>query len=249
MHCEGCGQMAIHFSCLGLSNNIRRGKLSWISEQCDEKKGGMTTSIADRLNSMETKLRELDQVKTRLFFLENSTKIPMSQKLFSTRFPQLLVTSSRQRLDSENSAFSTSSKRSKRTAEDMGEQANKKKQENFLIQGKSQKENFSGVARPKARLHVYIGWVNKESDETIIQSHYRNKKMPVMHIREITRDGADYQSFHAVFDMDYKKFIENGDSWPDGVTIGRFRLNENSKSWLKSLPKQTQSSSKDQTCK
>ena len=150
---------------------------------------------------------------------------------------------------SENSGFSTSSKRSKRPAEDMGEQANKKKRENFLIQGKSQNENFSGVARPKARLHVYIGRVNKESDETIIQSHCRNKKMPVMHIREITRDGADYRSFHAVFDMDYKDIIENGDSWPDGVTIGRFRLNENSKSWLKSLPKQTQSSSKDQTGK
>ena len=123
------------------------------------------------------------------------------------------------------------------------------KRENFLIQGKSQNESFSGVARPKARLYVYIGRVNKESDETIIQSQYRNKNMPVMHIREITRDGADYRSFHAVFDMDYKEIIENGDSWPDGVTIGRFRLNENSKSWLKSLPKQTQSSSKDQTCK
>ena len=42
----------------------------------------------------------------------------------------------------------------------MGEQANKKKRESFLIQGK----------RPKAHLHVCIGRVNKESDETIIQS-------------------------------------------------------------------------------
>ena len=163
----------------------------------------------------------------------------MSQKLFSTRFPQLLPTSSRQRLDSENSGFSTSSKRSKCPAEDMGEQANKKKRESFLIQGK----------RPKAHLHVCIGRVNKENDETIIQSHCRNKNMPVMHIREITIDGADYRLFHAVFDMDYKEIIENGDSYPDGATIGRFRLNENSKSWLKSLPKQTQCSIKDQTCK
>ena len=50
----------------------------------------------------------------------------------------------------------------------MGEQANKKKRENFLIQGKIQNENFSGKARPKAQLHVYIGRVNKESDETNI---------------------------------------------------------------------------------
>ena len=70
-----------------------------------------------------------------------------------------------------------------------------------------------------------------------------------MHIREITRDGADYRSFHAVFGMDCKRIIENGDSWPDGVTIGQFSLNENLKNWLKRLPKQTQNSSKDQTCK
>ena len=70
-----------------------------------------------------------------------------------------------------------------------------------------------------------------------------------MRIRETTRDGAGYRSFHAVFDMNYKEIIENGDSWPDGATIGGFRLNENSKGWLKSLFKQTQKSSKDQTCK
>ena len=72
--------------------------------------------------------------------------------------------------------------------------------------------------------------------------------MGFLHLRRISSEESRYLAFHCVIEM---KNIDLEDSslWPKNVVIGRYRLNDSSWEWLKTLPKSSQSKVKQKFLK
>ena len=109
-----------------------------------------------------------------------------------------------------------------------------------LKMGTGVASSIKGVAKPKPRKHIYIGRISNEVDEDAVKTYCMEKAMGLLHIRSISKADAYFKSFHCVFNGTNEN-AENPDSWPENVMIGRYRLNEEARSWLKTLPQQKSS--------
>ncbi len=93
-----------------------------------------------------------------------------------------------------------------------------------------------GVAKPQPRKHLYVGRVSKTHDVESIETYCGDSKMGLLHIRKVSKEDAMWNSFHCFFD-DSNSAVDNPNTWPTNVTIGRFRLNDEARQWLRTLPK------------
>ena len=56
-------------------------------------------------------------------------------------------------------------------------------------------------------------------------------------MREITQEDHTLRSFHVIFAGEKSELIDSPDFWPQNTIVNRFFLNDEAKSWLKSLKK------------
>ena len=102
--------------------------------------------------------------------------------------------------------------------------------------GTGEIETFKGVEKPPPRKHIYIGRVSTQHDIESVRDYCNEKQMGLLHLRKTSSEESRYHAFHCVFKM--KNIgLEDPSLWPKNVVIGRYRLNDSSREWLKTLPK------------
>ena len=102
--------------------------------------------------------------------------------------------------------------------------------------GTGEIETFKGVEKPPPRKHIYIGRVSTQHDIETVRDYCNEKQMGLLHLRKISSEESRYHAFHCVFEMKDID-LEDPSLWPKNVVIGRYRLNDSSREWLKTLPK------------
>ena len=102
--------------------------------------------------------------------------------------------------------------------------------------GTGEIETFKGVEKPPPRKHIYIGRVSTQHDIETVRDYCNEEQMGLLHLRKISSEESRYHAFHCVFEMKDID-LEDPSLWPKNVVIGRYRLNDSSREWLKTLPK------------
>ena len=102
--------------------------------------------------------------------------------------------------------------------------------------GTGETELFKGVEKPSPRKHIYIGRVSTQHDIETVRDYGNEKQMGLLHSRKISSEESSYHACYCVFEMNDTD-LEDPSLWPKNVVIGRYRLNDSSREWLKTLPK------------
>ena len=64
---------------------------------------------------------------------------------------------------------------------------------------KQSHDDFNGIKKKPSRRHIFLGRLNSNCTENMIRNWCCESGAPVLHLREITKEGSKMKSFHLVF--------------------------------------------------
>ena len=251
--CDICGVKSVHYDCLTVKidgDPISCG-IHWKCKSC------ASLSVTDMLANVLERLKRLDTLCADVADLKSVVKKTIKPRNFAnvsrkTRTgggpPQLVDD---KRSESTSSQSSSRVKRSRTDSEDLQasnaahvDPGTQPELSEFQVVIPRKKKPVFGTNRsggtafappkPPPRRHVYIGRLNKEVDAERIRAFCNENNTPLLHIRELSGHEAKTRSYHCVFVFQYSA-VDSPDFWPENVIVDRYRLNEEARSWLRSL--------------
>ena len=249
LSCVLCNRRA-HMECLGLGpgSGIITGNIAWSCTSCGpltklstllscfnemEKKLANVMKLSDKVNRMD---KEIHYMKTNAGReSRNYSQVAAGNAQTHVNYDDQITI---QKPDfsfikgmhlRNDSVSSNSSSRKKRTRVETPEK------KPAAIIGTSDSQTFLGVSKPPPRRHIYVGRISKDYTADDVIKWCNEKDAPLQHIREVSIENGSFRSFHCVFSGDCCEKIENSAFWPKNVVVKRFFLNDNAKTWLKSL--------------
>ena len=239
----------IHCVCLGVDiSSAACGKLTWTCDSCGAlpKLSGLFSllkSLDNKLSGVNYFAQRLDKLENEIGYLKPKS---FAASIFSARrnsgttyqpaklrrdsvFDETSINHANSELNKNNA--DTNLNKRKFSATESGQR------KKTHITGANQNGAFQGVSKPPPRRHIYLGRVSKEYGPTEVKQHCENSGAEVLHMREITKEDHTLRSFHVIFAGEKSELIDSPDFCPQNTIVNRFFLNEEAKSWLKSLKK------------
>lgn len=102
---------------------------------------------------------------------------------------------------------SVSSNTSKRLRDSSNEDGTRKKPKAELLVGSNTNSEFTGVAKPKPRRHIYVGRIPKNVSDKGITDWCSSQNAPLQHIREITNENRLLKVFIVYLMKNTKKLF------------------------------------------
>ena len=256
MECHVCSKK-VHLSCVYPSLDatlVKIGTLLWCCNDCSSDKKSEKQFLKYELTKIEEMLSHVNQEVMKFRSrVESSDSAPTAATASHLTFAEILKSKRfdlRSREPSQSSMMSDSSQKSKKrksfhskneTADPKAaptKQRTVKPAPIIAVGDGAANSNFKAIPPRKPNLpRRYIGMAQRETTTDDIKQHCTGIGVELLHIREVSKQESPYKSFHAVFQEKDIEEIEKAENWPQGILIGRFRLNETAWQWLKNLPR------------
>ena len=263
--CEICGINSVHIQCLGIDPYIVSvGKMSWKCDDCASISiASLLSKILPKLDVLSTDMNEVKKsladmrqpnVVQKPSYLERLTKGGPK----SNPFPELR----RERAESTASNKSERKKRKLRNqqtddleldapslvdTEDETFQPSNKVRNNkrkvipvHVLTGSKTDGNstLSGVElkpRGPPRRHYFVSRVSSNVTTEILMNYCLHKDLEPIACRELPSMRQNVKSFHLVLPESKMDIAESSDTWPEHVILRRYFLNDEARSWLKTV--------------
>ena len=92
------------------------------------------------------------------------------------------------------------------------------------------------------RRHYFLSRVSSTVDTTMLNDYCKEKNLTLLGCRELPSKRADMKSFHVVIPVNERIVAEKAETWPENIIVCRYFLNEEARTWLKSLNLQSETS-------
>ena len=262
INCATCHKVA-HLKCVGLGMPVK-GHMLWNCLDCGPHSLGALTDIVlelkQKIAALETVPEDIRSLKLEVTTLKPkySSVVQQTTQNESNSFNPTnrsengifgfeLAGRSKAPFQPFRSRFNStnSSKRHKPDDENDDDAMNT---EDFQVRKKTMRpqrqnfgtkqshDDFNGIKKKPSRRHIFLGRLNSNCTETMIRNWCCESGAPVLHLREITKEGSKMKSFHLVFSEEAHETIVEDSFWPSNVVHGRFFLNDDARNWLRSLP-------------
>ena len=266
--CEICGLYAIHIQCLGNDPfHISVGKMSWKCDNCANVSiASLLSTILPKLDALSS---DMSMVKNSITEMKqsNAPQRPSYLDALSKGVPKMNpFLDRRERLDS---AASNRSERKKRKLKNQQEneatdftvdltetededmrpkndaRTSRKKVVNVNVVKGSQtgSTSFTGVElkpRGAPRRHYFVSRVSTNITKESLHEYCQQKEMDPIACRELPSMRQNVKSFHLVIPEAKMDIAESSDTWPEHVILRRYFLNDEARSWLKTVNETSQ---------
>ena len=106
-----------------------------------------------------------------------------------------------------------------------------------VVTGTATASTVKGVksAEREVRRHYFLSRVTTDVDIDVLKEYCKEKNLTVLGCRELPSKRKDMKSFHIVVPAAECLIAEDSDTWPEDIILRRYFLNEEARTWLKSM--------------
>ena len=89
--------------------------------------------------------------------------------------------------------------------------------------------------RYNPRRHYFVSRVSSNVDQDALMKYCETKMLSPIACRELPSRRADVKSFHLILPEDKSELAEQSETWPQHVILRRYFMNDEARSWIKTL--------------
>ena len=231
LSCDMCRSRCIKGACIGLTSAaVTCGSIQWRCPDCSKIS---TLSIFEqillKMNKIDKLEKDVESLKSQNFTSKPETFANVAK--LNKSCPSGIINPFRrnQRTDSTSSQVSVTRTEKRRRTSPV--------KVPVLVGTSAASTSIKGVktSEREERRHYFLSRVSSTVDTTRLNDYCKEKNLTLLGCRELPSKRADMKSFHVVILVNESIVAEKAETWPENIIVRRYFLNEEARTWLKSL--------------
>ena len=254
--CDVCNFRCIKTTCVGMSTTVACGSIQWKCPDCSK------ISTANLFQQIMSKLNKIDEIGKDVELLKSQNRnkrgqsyanvaahdvveLPMSQNSIESSKQLSESYADRTKINavthgSLNPFLLRNQRRDSQSSQASGSREKRRRVSPVkvpVVTGTATASTIKGVksSEREERRHYFLSRVAANVDTDVLKNYCKEKNLTVLGCRDLPSKRKDMKSFHIVIPAAESTIAENADTWPEDIILRRYFLNEEARTWLKSI--------------